>query len=182
MCKGLAPLYRIGPRSDGGRRTGAMSGEVFFGRTDGRTVDKKRRKNFVLGSPVFWAKMKQLSKVNECPKDNIFEKSSHKNRNMGKETYNIIQEYSEYSTIQGIVYIFQRSQTTFGKIFWNIVVVLMLILGTYWSVEAYNNWENNQVKINVIIKSWLIFRKGDCIGYTYWCKIKVDICYCFSVA
>ena len=99
------------------------------------------------------AKMKQLSKVNECSKDKIFEKSSQTNRNMGKETYNIIQEYSEYSTIQGIVYIFQRSQTTFGKIFWNIVVVLMLILGTYWSVEAYNNWENNQVKINVIINS-----------------------------
>ena len=28
-----------------------QSGEVFFGRTDGRTADKKRRKNFVLGPP-----------------------------------------------------------------------------------------------------------------------------------
>ena len=26
--------------------------EVFFGRTDGRTADKKRRKNFVLGRPI----------------------------------------------------------------------------------------------------------------------------------
>ena len=28
-----------------------MSGEVFDGRTDGRTADKKRRINFILGSP-----------------------------------------------------------------------------------------------------------------------------------
>ena len=99
--------------------------------------------------------MNQIFKENDCSKDNIFDKSSRKNRKMGKETYNIIQEYSEYSTIQGIVYIFQRSQTTFGKIFWNIVVVMMLILGTYWSVEAYNSWENNQVKLIVNIKSLL---------------------------
>ena len=31
-------------------RTGAKSGEVFFF-CDGRTADKKRSKNFVLGSP-----------------------------------------------------------------------------------------------------------------------------------
>ena len=30
-----------------------MSGEVFYGRRDGRTADKTRRKNFVLGSPHF---------------------------------------------------------------------------------------------------------------------------------
>ena len=28
-----------------------MSGKVLYGRTDGRTADKKRRKNFFLGSP-----------------------------------------------------------------------------------------------------------------------------------
>ena len=73
---GLAPLYRIGPRSDVGgrtgaksgevfwsdggmrrvevvRRTGAKSGEVFLGRMEGRAADKKRSKNFVLGSPYF---------------------------------------------------------------------------------------------------------------------------------
>ena len=45
---GLTPLYKIGPRSEVGRGTGAMSGEVFYG----RTADKKRRKTFVLGSPI----------------------------------------------------------------------------------------------------------------------------------
>ena len=44
---GLTPLYW--PQVE--RRTGAMSREVFYGRTDRRTADKKRRKNFILGSP-----------------------------------------------------------------------------------------------------------------------------------
>ena len=39
ICIGLTPLYRICPRLEVGRRTGAMSGEVFYGRTDGRTAD-----------------------------------------------------------------------------------------------------------------------------------------------
>ena len=29
-----------------------MSREFFYGRTDGRMADKKRRKNFILGSPL----------------------------------------------------------------------------------------------------------------------------------
>ena len=48
--KGFAP----GWRSDVGRRTKAMPGEVFsVGRMVGRlTAEKKRRKNFILGSPL----------------------------------------------------------------------------------------------------------------------------------
>ena len=52
ICIGLTPLYRIGPGSEVGRLTGAMPGKVFYGRTDGQTADKKRRKNFFLGSPL----------------------------------------------------------------------------------------------------------------------------------
>ena len=48
----LTPLYRIGPRSDSGGRTEGQSQENFFGRTEGRAADKKRSKNFVLGSPT----------------------------------------------------------------------------------------------------------------------------------
>ena len=66
-CKHLfTPLYRIGPRSEVGCQTGAMSGEVFYGqtdgRTDGRTADKKRRKNFVLGSPPILNSFKGLGR------------------------------------------------------------------------------------------------------------------------
>ena len=58
----------MGLAADGGRRTGAMSDKVFYGRTDGRTdgrtTDKKRRKNFVLGSPYFLLNRK--STYNYC--------------------------------------------------------------------------------------------------------------------
>jgi hypothetical protein len=89
--------------------------------------------------------MKSIINIRECNRDCSFERTSHKNRNVGKETYNIVQEYSEYSTIQGILYIFKSGQTTFGKIFWTVVVVLMLMLGTYWSIDAYISWDENQV-------------------------------------
>ena len=79
-----------------------------------------------------------------------FQKNSQKrhqqqDRRMGKETYDIVKDYSEYSTIQGIIYIFQTNQTTFGKIFWIAVVASMVLLGTYWSVNAYNSWQENPV-------------------------------------
>ena len=53
ICIGLAP----GRTSDVGRRTGAMSGKVFYGWTDGGTAEKKRRKNFVLGWPAKFRKL-----------------------------------------------------------------------------------------------------------------------------
>ncbi len=36
-------------------------------------------------------------------------------------------------------------QTTFGKIFWSFTVVLMLALGSYWCVEAYQAWTGQPV-------------------------------------
>ena len=65
------------------------------------------------------------------------------------ETYGIVQDYSEYSTIQGVIYIFQKQQTACGKIFWSLVVFLMLALGTYWSFKAFNNWQDNPVVTTV---------------------------------
>jgi hypothetical protein len=50
--------------------------------------------------------------------------------------YDIVQDYSEYSTIQGIIYIFFSHQTTFGRLFWILVVILMLVLGGYWTAQA----------------------------------------------
>ena len=67
----------------------------------------------------------------------------------GKEMYNIIQDYSEYSTIQGVIYIFQRNQTQIGKVFWSLVIIAMLALGTYWSVCAYQDWLDNPVMTTI---------------------------------
>ena len=67
MCIGLAPLYKIGPRSDGGGQTEGQSQENFFGWTEGRTADKKRSKTLILGSPnnqlVLLHNFKLVSKI-----------------------------------------------------------------------------------------------------------------------
>jgi len=82
-----------------------------------------------------------------------------------------IQEYSEYSTIAGVVYIFMKDQTPFGKFYWTTWVILLLSLGTYWSIKvisivyildiasesihgkkvlkAYSDWQSNPVLTTV---------------------------------
>ena len=55
----------------------------------------------------------------------------------GQSLFDVISEYSEYSTIQGVIYIFQSNQTQIGKVFWILVITSMLSLGTYWSFVAY---------------------------------------------
>jgi hypothetical protein len=64
---------------------------------------------------------------------NSLKKHRQQDRRIGKETFEIVKDYSEYSTIQGVLYIFQTNQTTFGKIFWISVVAFMFILGAFWS-------------------------------------------------
>ena len=64
--------------------------------------------------------------------DNDLQKSSQ-----GREMVDVIREYTEYSTIQGLIYLSLPKQTQGGKIFWSAVILGMLILGSYWSVEAY---------------------------------------------
>ena len=75
--------------------------------------------------------------------------SEKKQPSQGARVYNIIQEYSEYSTIQGVLYIFQTNQTQVGRIFWSLVIFAMLLLGTYWSVVAYSDWQTNPVLTTV---------------------------------
>jgi hypothetical protein len=33
-----------------------------------------------------------------------------------------------------------KFQTTFGRIFWSGVIILMLALGIYWCYEVYQTW------------------------------------------
>lgn len=76
-------------------------------------------------------------------------KPIEKTPSQGKEMYNIIQDYSESSTIQGVVYIFQKNQTLHGKVFWLLVIIGMLSLGTLWSVWAYQDWIDNPVMTTI---------------------------------
>ena len=61
-----------------------------------------------------------------------FQKSSK-----GREMFSVIREYTEYSTIQGLIYLSLPKQTQAGRLFWSAVIAGMLILGSYWSIEAY---------------------------------------------
>ena len=57
----------------------------------------------------------------------------------------VLEDFSEYSTIQGLVYIFQRRQTLVGRIFWIFVVLVMLSLGISTSIDSYNAWQRSPV-------------------------------------
>ena len=87
----------------------------------------------------------------------IIEPWSEQVVNMGNEIkkkksngmFQVLFEYSEYSTIQGIIYIFQSRQSLVGRIVWVSIVAFMLLLGSYWSIQSYIDWQNNPVLTTV---------------------------------
>ena len=52
-----------------------------------------------------------------------------------------ISAFSEYATIQGIVYIFASNRTVVQLYYWSITVVLLMILGIYWSAGLFLEWK-----------------------------------------
>ena len=64
-------------------------------------------------------------------------------------SYEIFQDYTEYATIQGLIYIFFSYQSIFGKIFWSLTILLMVMLGLYWCTMAYLDWEQQPVLTTV---------------------------------
>jgi hypothetical protein len=59
---------------------------------------------------------------------------------------NISKEYTEYATIQGLVYIFSPHISVLGKIYWIISVLGMISAGMYWTVGMYTGWQYQQVQ------------------------------------
>jgi disulfide bond formation protein DsbB len=47
--------------------------------------------------------------------------------------------------MQGFIYIFFSYQTWFGRVFWILVIILMTILGLYWCIKAYIDWQDKPV-------------------------------------
>ncbi len=70
----------------------------------------------------------------------LLSKMSHK-----EKIKEVVQGYSEYSTIAGVIYIFMRDQRALGIIFWTLVIVGLSILGLVWSAMAYNDWDSEPV-------------------------------------
>ena len=83
-----------------------------------------------------------------------------------KEALKIVKDYSEYSSVQGVIYIFQANQTLLGRMFWILVVVLMLMLGSYWSVAAYNSWQDNPVLTTVTTTAFPVTKVGPSYNIT----------------
>ena len=70
--------------------------------------------------------------------------------------YDIIKDYSDYAAIQGLNYIFFANQTLFGRIFWIIVVTMMLCLGVYWSITAYLDWQDQLVLTTITTTAYSV--------------------------
>ena len=51
--------------------------------------------------------------------------------------YQTLVDYSEISTLAGLIYVFNSQIHFLGRIFWILWIVFMLALGTYWSVYLY---------------------------------------------
>ena len=69
------------------------------------------------------------------------------------ELYNVLKDYSEYSSLPGLVYIFKSELYWAGRVFWFVVIVSMLCLGFYWSWYLYAG--DNFVIFHIFLKKTL---------------------------
>ena len=62
---------------------------------------------------------------------------------MGKEhpVRRTVQEFSEWSTVHGISYIFSPSLPTADRLLWALLVFISFGLASYWSMASYNTWQ-----------------------------------------
>jgi hypothetical protein len=58
---------------------------------------------------------------------------------------NIGHEFTEYATIQGLAYIFSKSISVFGRLYWLFSVAGMISLGLFWTADMYITWQGQQV-------------------------------------
>lgn len=58
-------------------------------------------------------------------------------------------EYSKVSTIGGLVHVFRHNLSVWKRLFWIFVLLVMLMVGIYWSVAVLNNWKKNQVLVTI---------------------------------
>ena len=62
---------------------------------------------------------------------------------MGKEhpVRRTAREYSEWSTVHGIGYVFAASLPIADRLLWALLVLVSLALASYWSIASYNTWQ-----------------------------------------
>ena len=52
-----------------------------------------------------------------------------------------VQEFSEWSSVHGIGYIFAASLPVADRLLWALLVLISLGLASYWSVASFNSWQ-----------------------------------------
>ena len=62
---------------------------------------------------------------------------------MGKESVfqRTCQEYSEWSLVHGVAYVFATSLPRVDRVAWGLLVLAGLGLASYWSIASYNTWQ-----------------------------------------
>ena len=56
-----------------------------------------------------------------------------------------LREYSEASSVHGVSYVFSKSLPLLDRLLWAFLTLAALALAAYWSMTAYNNWQENLV-------------------------------------
>jgi hypothetical protein len=99
-------------------------------------------------------------------------------------------DFSEHTTIQGLVYIFSNSISFFGKTFWLLSICFMFSIGLFWTVQMYTNWQGQQVLPCFTWLTGLTFLSClschsclSCLTWFTWlpCLIKVYPCLNFKL-
>ena len=60
-----------------------------------------------------------------------------------------LREYSEASSVHGVSYVFSKSLPVLDRLLWSLLTLVALALAAYWSLVAYNNWQENLVTTNL---------------------------------
>jgi hypothetical protein len=53
--------------------------------------------------------------------------------------------YSKYTKIHGVYYVFKTNSSHLRKGFWILVLLLMLFMTSKWSIKMYQGWEDQPV-------------------------------------
>jgi hypothetical protein len=58
-------------------------------------------------------------------------------------------DYSQVTTIGGLVYVFRKDYSIFKRLFWIMVIISMVVVGIYWSEQIFVSWKENQVLVTI---------------------------------
>jgi hypothetical protein len=72
------------------------------------------------------------------------------NSKLKSDVGTLLNDYLDHSTIQGVDYIFNSKEKLGGKIFWMVVVSVLLFLSVYGSWIAYRDWQDKPVLTSVL--------------------------------